>query len=53
MWEISQWELNPPYRWVGWSLPKCLKELEYDKILFLFRLSGLAPMAREAKDKHD
>ena len=51
LWDISRWDPTLHHRWVCWSLSEFPKELEEEKRLFIFQLTGLAPLARGVKDK--
>ena len=52
LWDISNWELSPPYRWTGWNLLDYSEELKEEKDMFLSLLSTMDPMSRKTKDKH-
>ena len=35
LWDMSSWELDPPYCWIEWVLPDCPADLEEEKARFL------------------
>ena len=49
--DISSWDLVPPYRWIGWSLPNCFMEMDDEKKLLLKHLVGATPLASRVKYK--
>jgi len=51
LWDISNSENEPPYRWDGWTIPEFPAEIEGEKKQFLDYLSGSALVARRKRDK--
>ena len=51
LWDISEWENDESTRWVGWTLPDCPADLNNEKNLLLYHLSGLALLNKTTKDK--
>ena len=51
IWDISKWETEEPYRWVGWNLPECPVELEAEKSLLFVHLARLAPIGKNSKHR--
>ena len=49
MWDIAQWDNEPPYMWIGWALLEFLVDLDHEKRKFLDCLSGIASVARGEK----
>ena len=50
IWDVAEWDIEPPHRWISWMIPERPVDLENEKIQFMNFLSMIALMARESKD---